>query len=378
MFKHFIKALVLLSLTSLSAQAAVTVAPPTLDAKAYMLRDFNSGKIVAQLNGDNAVEPASLTKVMTAYLSFQALKKGSIKLTDQVNVSDKAYQVEGSKMFIEQDIPVTVDELLNGMITQSGNDASIALAEAIAGDEENFAKLMNQQAMKLGMKKTNFMNATGLPDANHTTTALDLSLLAAALIRDYPAEYKKYYAQKEYRYNNITQPNRNRLLFLDPTVDGMKTGHTASAGYCLIASGKRDQTRFISVVLGTKSEAARAIESQKLLNFGFQFFDSHLVYKQAQAIKTLKVWKGAENEIVATVAAPLFITIPKGAYSRVVATMQTQKPLVAPLKKGQKIGSVKFTLDGALIDERNLVAAKDVPLSNLFGRAWDSIKLNFE
>ncbi len=378
MFKHFIKTLVLLSLTSLSAQAAVTVSPPTLDAKAYMLRDFNSGKVVAQLNGDSAVEPASLTKVMTAYLSFQALKKGSIKLTDQVNVSDKAYKVEGSKMFIEQDVPVTVDELLNGMITQSGNDASIALAEAIAGDEENFAKLMNQQAVKLGMKKTNFMNATGLPDVNHTTTALDLSLLAAALIRDYPAEYKKYYAQKEYRYNSITQPNRNRLLFLDPTVDGMKTGHTESAGYCLIASGKRGETRFISVVLGTKSEAARAIESQKLLNFGFQFFDSHLVYKQAQAIKTLKVWKGAENEIIATVAAPMFITIPKGAYSRVVATMQTQKPLLAPLKKGQKIGSVTFTLDGMVVDERNLVAAKDVPLSNLFGRAWDSIKLNFE
>ena len=281
-------------------------------------------------------------------------------------------------MFIERDVPVTVDELLHGMIIQSGNDASIALAEGIAGDEENFAKLMNLQAEKLGMKHSHFMNATGLPDPQHTTTALDLSLLASALIRDFPVQYKIYYSQKEYRYNNITQPNRNRLLFLDPFVDGMKTGHTETAGYCLIASAKRENTRFISVVLGTKSEAARAIESQKLLNFGFQFFDSHLIYKQNQIIKTLKVWKGAENEVIATVSNDLFITIPKGAYSKIIATMQTRKPLVAPLKKGQKIGSVKFTLDGVIVDERDLVAAKDVPLSSLFGRAWDSIKLNFE
>ena len=378
MFKHFIQVIALLSFTTFSAYAADNVAPPTLDAKAFMLRDFNSGKIVAAQNGDSAVEPASLTKVMTAYLSFKALKNGSIKLTQTLPVSEKAYKVEGSKMFIERDVPVTVDELLHGMIIQSGNDASIALAEGIAGDEENFAKLMNLQAEKLGMKHSHFMNATGLPDPQHTTTALDLSLLASALIRDFPVQYKTYYSQKEYRYNNITQPNRNRLLFLDPFVDGMKTGHTETAGYCLIASAKRENTRFISVVLGTKSEAARAIESQKLLNFGFQFFDSHLIYKQNQIIKTLKVWKGAENEVIATVSNDLFITIPKGAYSKIVATMQTRKPLVAPLKKGQKIGSVKFTLDGVIVDERDLVAAKDVPLSNLFGRAWDSIKLNFE
>ena len=378
MFKHFIQVIALLSFTTLSAYAADNVAPPTLDAKAFMLRDFNSGKIVAAQNGDSAVEPASLTKVMTAYLSFKALKNGSIKLTQTLPVSEKAYKVEGSKMFIERDVPVTVDELLHGMIIQSGNDASIALAEGIAGDEENFAKLMNLQAEKLGMKHSHFMNATGLPNPQHTTTALDLSLLASALIRDFPVQYKTYYSQKEYRYNNITQPNRNRLLFLDPFVDGMKTGHTETAGYCLIASAKRENTRFISVVLGTKSEAARAIESQKLLNFGFQFFDSHLIYKQNQIIKTLKVWKGAENEVIATVNNDLFITIPKGAYSKIIATMQTRKPLVAPLKKGQKIGSVKFTLDGVIVDERDLVAAKDVPLSNLFGRAWDSIKLNFE
>lgn len=378
MIKKFIRILTILSFTTLSAYATENVSPPTLDVKAFMLRDFNSGKIVAAQNGDLAVEPASLTKVMTAYLSFKALKNASIKLTQTLPVSEKAYKVEGSKMFIERDVPVTVDELLHGLIIQSGNDASITLAEGIAGDEENFAKLMNQQAEKLGMKNSHFMNATGLPDRLHTTTALDLSILANALIRDFPAEYKKYYSQKEYRYNNITQPNRNRLLFLDPFVDGMKTGHTENAGYCLIASAKRDQERFISVVLGAKSEAARAIESQKLLNFGFQFYESHLIYKQAQIIKTLKVWKGAENEVHTTVANDLFITIPKGSYSRVVATMQTQKPLVAPLKKGQKIGSVKFTLDGALIDQRDLVSAQDIPLSNLFGRAWDSIKLNFE
>lgn len=378
MFKNLIKILAILSLTTLSAQAADVVAPPTLDAKAFMLRDFNSGKIVAAQNGDAAVEPASLTKVMTAYLSFKALKNGAIKLTQTIPVSEKAYKVEGSKMFIERDVPITVDELLHGMIIVSANDASIALAEGIAGDEGNFAQMMNQQAKALGMNHSHFMNATGLPDPLHTTTALDLSLLASAMIRDFPVEYKKYYSQKQYRYNNITQPNRNRLLFLDPFVDGMKTGHTESAGYCLISSAKREDTRFISVVLGTKSEAARAIESQKLLNFGFQFYDSHLIYKQAQTIKTLKVWKGAEKEVAATLANDLYITIPKGAYSRVVATLQTQKPLVAPLKKGQKIGSVRFTLDGTLVDQRDLIAAQDVSLGNLFSRAWDSIKLKLE
>lgn len=378
MFKNLIKILAILSLTTLSAHAADVVAPPTLDAKAFMLRDFNSGKIVAAQNGDAAVEPASLTKVMTAYLSFKALKNGAIKLTQTIPVSEKAYKVEGSKMFIERDVPITVDELLHGMIIVSANDASIALAEGIAGDEGNFAQMMNQQAKALGMNHSHFMNATGLPDPLHTTTALDLSLLASAMIRDFPVEYKKYYSQKQYRYNNITQPNRNRLLFLDPFVDGMKTGHTESAGYCLISSAKREDTRFISVVLGTKSEAARAIESQKLLNFGFQFYDSHLIYKQAQTIKTLKVWKGAEKEVAATLANDLYITIPKGAYSRVVATLQTQKPLVAPLKKGQKIGSVRFTLDGTLVDQRDLIAAQDVSLGNLFSRAWDSIKLKLE
>ena len=349
--------------------------PPNLAVKAFLLLDFNSGHVIAASNNDMRVEPASLTKIMTAYLSFKALKNGHLSLTQPLPVSEKAWKVEGSKMFIEPNKPVTVDELLHGTIIQSGNDSSIALAEGIASSEDLFADMMNKEAQRLGMKNTHYMNATGLPDPQHYTTAADLATLAAALIRDFPAEYAKYYSTKEYTYNKITQPNRNRLLWLDPNVDGMKTGHTESAGFCLISSAKRSDMRRISVVLGAPNDSARATESQKLLNYGFQFFDSHLIYKQGQAISQLKVCKGSENQIASTVDKDLYVTIPKGEYSNIKATMSSIQPLIAPIKKGQAVGTIKFMLNGEVIDEQKLVAAKSIEGAGILGRAWDSIKL---
>ncbi|HOY86363.1 MAG: D-alanyl-D-alanine carboxypeptidase family protein [Methylotenera sp.] len=376
-FKTQIATALLLSTFVPYTQAAeAQIAPaPNLAVKAYLLKDLNSGFIIAEQQGNMRVEPASLTKIMTAYLSFKALKNGHLKLTQTLPVSEAALKVEGSRMFIEPRIPVTVDELLHGMITQSGNDASIALAEGIASTEAQFADMMNKEAQRLGMKNTHFVNATGLPDPQHYTTAADLALLAGALIHDFPEDYQRLYSVKEYTYNKIKQQNRNRLLWLDPNVDGMKTGHTESAGYCLIASAKRDGVRRVSVVLGAANDAARASESQKLLNYGFQFYDTSTVYKQGQTISQLKVWKGAEEQVASTVAQDYLITLPKGEYNNVKQVISSTQPLIAPIKKGQVIGNVKFTLNGKVIDERPLVAAKSVEIAGIFGRAWDSIKL---
>ncbi len=376
--KHTLLTLAIASISLVSVAQAEDVQiapPPSLAVKAYLLTDVNSGRTIATLNSEMRVEPASLTKIMTAYLSFKALKNNHLQLNQTLLVSEIAWKVEGSKMFIEPNKPVTVDELLHGMIIQSGNDASIALAEGIASTEMQFADMMNKEAQRLGMRNTHFMNATGLPDAQHYTTAKDLSILATALIRDFPDQYKRLYSVKEYRYNNITQPNRNRLLWLDPNVDGMKTGHTESAGYCLISSAKRDGVRRLSVVLGAPSDAARATESQKLLNYGFQYFDSSLVYKQGQKISQLKVWKGADNQVDSTVSNDLYITLAKGQYANVKASISSTQPLIAPIKKGQIIGNVKFMLNGKVIDQRNLVAAKSIEGAGILGLAWDSIKL---
>ena len=376
--KHTLLTLAIASISLVSVAQAEDVQiapPPSLAVKAYLLTDVNSGRTIATLNSEMRVEPASLTKIMTAYLSFKALKNNHLQLNQTLPVSEIAWKVEGSKMFIEPNKPVTVDELLHGMIIQSGNDASIALAEGIASTEMQFADMMNKEAQRLGMKNTHFMNATGLPDAQHYTTAKDLSILATALISDFPDQYKRLYSVKEYSYNNITQPNRNRLLWLDPNVDGMKTGHTESAGYCLISSAKRDGVRRLSVVLGAPSDAARATESQKLLNYGFQYFDSNLVYKQGQKISQLKVWKGADNQVDSSVSNDLYLTLAKGQYANVKAVISSTQPLIAPIKKGQIIGNVKFMLNGKIIDQRNLVAAKSIEGAGILGRAWDSIKL---
>lgn len=359
------------------AIAADVPPPPNMAVKSYALLDINSDRFIAEQDADMRVEPASLTKVMTAYLTFKALQNNHLKPDQQVPVSTYAWKAEGSRMFIEPNRPVTVEELLHGVIVQSGNDASIALAEAIAGSEEVFTQLMNQEAKRLGMHNTNFKNSTGLPDPDHYTTARDLAVLASALIRDFPEQYRRLYSVKEYTYNNITQPNRNLLLWRDPHVDGIKTGHTKAAGYCLMTSAKRGDMRLISVVLGATSENARAAESQKLLNYGFQFYESQLVYKVGDAISQFKVWKGKENTLAATVAEDLFITLPKGEYSRVKATLTSRQPLIAPIKAGQEIGTIEFTLDGKVIDSQKLVASKDVSIAGFFGRLWDTIRLWF-
>lgn len=355
--------------------AAQIAPPPDLAVKAYLLQDFNSGSIITSYKKNERIEPASLTKIMTAYLTFDAIKHGHLKLDQTLPVSEKAWKIEGSKMFIEPNKPVAVDELLHGMIIQSGNDASVTLAIAVAGSEEQFAEMMNKQAAKLGMTNTHYMNATGLPDQNHYTTANDLAILANALIRDFPQEYQRLYSVKEYTYNKITQPNRNRLLWQDATVDGMKTGHTNTAGYCLIASSKRGNSRLVSVVLGAASEAMRASESQKLLNYGFQFYESTLVYKQSQTINTLRVYKGKDKTVAASITKDFYLTLPKGDYARVKANMTSQQPLIAPIKAGQEIGKISFTLDGKLINEQKLVAATTVGEAGFFGRMLDSIRL---
>ena len=354
---------------------AQVASAPSLAVKAYLLQDFNSGTNIASYKKDERIEPASLTKIMTAYVTFDAIGQGQLKLDQMLPVSEAAWKIEGSKMFIEPNKPVTVDELLHGMIIQSGNDASITLAIGVAGSEAQFADMMNKQAAKLGMKNTHFMNATGLPDKNHYTTANDLALLASTLIRDFPQEYRRLYSVKEYTYNNITQLNRNRLLWLDANVDGMKTGHTDSAGYCLIASSKRGDSRLVSVVLGAVNEAMRASESQKLLNYGFQFYESTLVYKQAQTISTLRVFKGQDKTIAASLNKDFYLTLPKGDYARVKANMTSQQPLIAPIKAGQTVGKITFTLDGKVISEQTLVAPKAVETAGFFGRLVDSIKL---
>jgi D-alanyl-D-alanine carboxypeptidase (penicillin-binding protein 5/6) len=269
---------------------AAPPAPPSVIGKSWVIGDLSSGQILASQKADERFEPASLTKLMTAYVVFAAMRDKKLSPDQQVNVSVRAWKAPGSRMFIEPRRPVTVDELIRGMVVQSGNDACIALAEVVAGSEDVFVQLMNREAARLGMKNTKFMNAAGLPDAQHYSTAQDLYALSAALIRDFPAEYAQYYSQKEYRYNNITQPNRNRLLWIDPSVDGVKTGHTEAAGYCLIASSRRGGRRLLSVLLGSTSEATRAQESLKLLNWGYQFFDSVKLYAAGNAVKSLDVW----------------------------------------------------------------------------------------
>lgn len=349
--------------------------PPKLAVNAYILRDMNSGSIIASENKDKKLEPASLTKMMTAYLTFSALKQGHLKTDQQVPVSTKAWKAEGSRMFIEPKKLVTVDELLHGLIIQSGNDAAIALSEVIAGSEEQFAVMMNDQASKLGMTATHYMNSTGLPDPQHYTTASDLIIMAESLIRDFPEQYRRLYSQKEYTYNKIKQNNRNRLLWLDPNVDGVKTGHTKAAGYCLVSSAKRGNTRLIAVILGAKNEALRASESQRLLNYGFQFFESTLVYKKGQAVSNIPVYKGYAKTVNATVAEDLYLSLPKGDYANVKATMTSKQPIIAPVEAGQAIGKISFSLDGNVIHEETLVAGTKVGPAGLIGRMVDSIKL---
>jgi len=348
-------------------------------AKAYILTDFQSGQTLLSQNVDERVEPASLTKLMTAHVVFSALKQKRITLTQTVPVSERAWRTQGSRMFIEPNMPVTVDELLRGMIVQSGNDACIALAEIIAGSEEAFAQMMNQEAARLGMKNTRFANSTGLPHPQHYSTARDLALLAAAMIRDFP-EYYPLYSLKEYKYNNISQADRNRLLWLDPNVDGVKTGHTEAAGYCLITSARRGERRLIAVVVGAASDNARTLESQRLLNYGFQFYDTVRLYQRAQEVTSIQLWKGAQNMLKAGFSHDLYFSLPseyRGKSDKLKATVEYKQPLFAPVSAGQTVGKVKFVLDGKAVAEYPLVALETVAVASIFGRAWDSMRLLF-
>jgi len=368
------------------AMAQVTVSfadipAPPIAARAYVLFDASSGQTLAQQAAGDRFEPASLTKLMTAYLVFQALKEKKLTLTQTVPVSERAWRAEGSRMFIDPKQTPAVEPLIRGMIVQSGNDASIALAEAIAGSEDLFAQLMNKQAQRLGMKNTSFVNATGLPNPQHYSTAEDLAILANALIRDFPDNIG-YYHEKEFTHNKITQPNRNRLLWLDPTVDGLKTGHTEAAGYCLISTAKRGDAdksrRLISVVLGTTSDVARTQESQKLLNYGYQFFDSQRLYKKNEPIATPEIFKGTQNAIKLGFDRDIWLSLPKDRFTGMKATLTTTQPLIAPYSPGQKAGVMKLTQNDKLIAEIPVVALENVPVAGFLGRGWDVIRLLFK
>ena len=361
------------------AQSANSSVPPApaVAAKSYLLLDFHSQQALASHHPGERVEPASLTKLMTAYLTFAAIKQKRIQAAQTVPVSQRAWKAEGSRMFIEPRKPVTVDELMRGMIVQSGNDACIALAELIAGSEAAFAQQMNREAQKLGMKNTHFVNSTGLPNPQHYSTAHDLALLTSAIIRDFP-EYHPLYSTREYRYNNITQANRNRLLWTDPTVDGMKTGYTENAGYCLITSARRGERRLVSVVLGAASEAARAAESQKLLNYGFQYYDSVKLYEKSRPVASLRVWKGTSNNVNVGFPDDLYVSPPKGQADKLKAVLESEQPLFAPIGVGQRIGTMKLSLDGRPYAEFPVLALEAVTLAGVLGRGWDSIRLLFK
>jgi len=359
------------------AQSAGASAAPQIAAAAHLLVDVTSGQTLAAANADERRDPASLTKLMTAYVVFGALRAKTIQPSQMVNVSERAWRAEGSRMFIEPRRAVSVDELLHGMIIQSGNDASIALAELVGGTEAAFVARMNAEAARLGMANTHFANVTGLSAPEHYATAADMAKLASAVITDYP-EFYPLYAQKEFRYNNITQPNRNRLLWTDASVDGVKTGHTEAAGWCLIASAKHGERRVLAVVLGAASDAARANEAQKLLTWGFQAFDTVQLYQSGKTLATLKVWKGARPDVPAGFLADRYLTLQKGKADKLSLTMDAQEPLLAPIARAQRVGTVKVALEGKPVAEFPLIALEDVPAAGIFGRTWDTIRLWFK
>lgn len=362
-----------------SVQSVELPDPPLLAAKAWLLYDYTGERVLVNNNGNARMEPASLTKLMTAYLTFDAIKHNTLTLQQQLTVPALAQRNDGdeSRMLLKVGQSVTVDELLHGLVVDSGNDAAITLAENIAGSEAGFVSMMNDQARQLGMTGTHFTNPVGLPDPEHYSTAYDMALLAAAILRDYP-QYYPLFGLRNYTYNNFTQANRNRLLWLDPYADGFKTGHTQSAGYCLIGSVLRDNHRLISVLFGATSDALRATESQKLLNYGFQNFDAVRLYEKNQPVAKLRIWKGTQREIPLGFRHDQYLTIPKGSYARLQATMLTHQPLIAPVIGGQQLGILKLTMDGQPYAEYPLVALEPVPLANVFARGWDSLRLIFE
>lgn len=351
--------------------------PPKVKAKGYLLVDFNSGRVLAEKNADERMEPASLTKMLSSYVVAYELREGNIKLDDEVLISKKAWKMPGSRMFVEVGKKVPLESLLKGVIIQSGNDATVALAEHVAGSETAFASLMNQHAEALGMIGSNFVNSTGLPHKDHFTTPRDMYILARAIISDFPEHYK-WYAIKEYKYNGIKQYNRNKLLWRDKFVDGVKTGHTESAGFCLVASAKRENMRLISVVLGTKSENARADESRKLLGYGFRFFETHQLYAANTVLTEAPIWKGEKKTVQLGIKEDLYVTVPRGQYKHLDASMNIESKIVAPASKGQEIGVVEVKLGDLDFASRSLVVLDSVESGTLFNNLMDEIKLLFE
>ncbi len=370
---RFFVPLLLFGLAWMPAQAVEIPPPPKVPVRAYVLMDFYSGAILGQENADVRMEPASITKLMTGYLVYQALQENRIKLTDQVSISEKAWRMEGSRMFVPINSQVPVEDLIMGMDVQSGNDATVALAEYVGGSEGSFVELMNKQAAALGMVDTHFTNSSGLPDPNHYTTAKDIALLLRAIIKDFPEDYKRY-SVREFTFNKIKQQNRNRLLDLDPSVDGGKTGHTHSAGYCLTVSAKRDNTRLISVVLGAKTEKERVSATQSLLNYGFSFYAAEPIYEADKAVTTARIWKGTVNQLPLGVTTTLFVTVPKGTFQNVKAAFEVNKgKLTAPVSRGSPLGQITVAQGDKVLQTVPLEALQDVPQAGFFGRLWDTL-----
>lgn len=360
---------VLLMLMSATASAVMIPSPPQVEASGYILMDAASGQILVEHNAHEPLPPASLTKIMTDYIVARELHNGNLSLDEQVTISVNAWRMGGSKMFVREGTRVSVEDLLRGLIIQSGNDATVALAEHIAGGEDAFAELMNQQADRLGLKTSYFVNATGWPDERQVTSAYDMAVLTRALIRDFPENYAMY-REKSFTYNNITQQNRNLLLWRDATVDGVKTGHTEAAGYCLVASAERDGMRLISVVMGTSSEQARARESQKLLNYGFRFFESYQAYGAGETLTTTRVWMGEKSEVALGLDERLMMTIPRGSHEQLDAAMTVHNDVTAPISQGQQLGTLTISLQGEVLLEKPLVALTDIEEAGFFKRMW--------
>jgi D-alanyl-D-alanine carboxypeptidase (penicillin-binding protein 5/6) len=354
-----------------------TPAAPTIAASGYILMNHNTGMVLAENNADVKLAPASLTKIMSVYVVFREIANGHLHLDDLVTISQKAWQTPGSRMFIEVGNQIKVEDLLKGVIIQSGNDASVALAEHIAGDEATFANMMNQHAQRLGMKNSHFEDSNGLPIENHYTTARDLAILTQALVKEFP-EYYRWFSQKEFTFNNIVQHNRNQLLSRDETVDGVKTGFTDAAGYCLVASALRNDMRLISVVMGASSPNARANENQNLLNYGFRFFESHKLYQGKTSLAEARIWKGDTKNIQLGLAEDLYASIPRGHYNDLKAALVIDKKITAPVKEGTKLGTVNVTLKDEVIANKDLIALKTVEQGNFIQRIYDSAMMMLE
>lgn len=378
LLKH-LGSLLIASLLATKVMAAAqppVPAPPPIGAEGYLLIDHHSGRVLAEKNADKRLEPASITKIMTAYIVFRQLAEGDIGLDDEVLISEKAWRTPGSRTYVEVGSKVSVESLLKGMIVQSGNDATVALAEYIGGTEEAFVSLMNHHAQRLGMTGTHYQNSTGLPAPEHYTTAHDIAKLVRAMITEFP-DYYRWHAIREYTYNGIRQYNRNRLLGRMPGVDGVKTGHTEDAGYCLVASAVEDGMRLISVVLGTDSDKARISASQALLSYGFRFYDTHLLYEAGKALTEVDVWRGAADKVALGLRDDLYVTVPRGAYDDLDAAMQIRTPLLAPLAVSDEVGTAKVTLGEEVLVERALYPLSEVALGGFWQRIVDDVWLYF-